>query len=552
MTRREFLGYGLAVLAFAAAWPQWAGADAPDRPPGRRPNVVFILTDDNAFDGVGYSSGGKFLTPQIDALARGGVILDNFNCPASVCTPSRYSYLTGVHAGNCSWPKFREVWAGKMYCLNWFTNFEPGRRTIGSVLQAAGYKTGYTGKWHNGGVENAALTFPELTPNADPAAPAVAAALRKRYDVIRKTIRDHGFDFAESVCWGNADMRPLQKLHKHNLEWIAKGARDFLDQRAADRQPFYLQVNFSVPHGPHHIVSLETDPRICEFGYTEETLTGFMPPRRSVVDRVKQAGLVANHDTVGRLWLDDAVGAVVAKLKEHGQFENTLIFVISDNGDKQGKGSCYELGVRLPALAHWPAGLTAGRRCEALLANIDLLPTVAAVCGAPVPADLPLDGANRWAQITGAADEREDLFLEIGYSRGVKTKRWKYIATRYPQAMLDEMASGKLTQAYTLMGKAGGDYLISSVHPGYYDQDQLYDLVNDPGETKNLAGAQPDRVREMQARLRRHLDRIPYPYPLDRQPFLDSAAYRRLAAAAAADDQILRAPWYVQETTLTR
>lgn len=549
--RRKFLQHGLTGLGLAAAWSHLDSSEEKSGPAPKRPNVVFILTDDNSADELGYSSGGKILTPHIDALASDGVILDNFNCPASICTPSRYSFLTGVQAGHCSWPKFHEVWKGRMYCLNWFTNLEPGRPTIGSILRAAGYATGYTGKWHNGGVDPARLDLPGLTPESDPASAEAATALRQRYEIILETIRSYGFDWAASINWTNVDTRLLKRLQYHNLEWTVRGALDFLGQPRTG-QPFYLQVNLSVPHGPHHLESLEADPRVCEFGYTDQSLTGFMPPRPTVIERLKKAGLTANHDTAGRLWMDDAVGAIVAQLKALGQFENTLLFVVADNGGVGGKTSCYERGVRLPALAHWPQGLPKGRHCDALLANIDLLPTVAAVCGARIPNDLPMDGIDRLAQMTGAVDDREELFLEIGYSRGLKTKRWKYIATRYPADLIEKMATGQVDKAFTPMGRPGSDYLVSSRHPGYFDQDQLYDLANDPQETNNLAQSEPVVLRDMQTRLRRHLDRIPFPYSLEKQPFLESESYRILAAASAADDSPLRAPYYIQERTMTR
>lgn len=551
-TRRDFLGS--AAMAGLGATLAATPACVHTRTTKEKPNILFILTDDNSVDEIGYNS-DRYLTPRIDRLAEAGVVLDNFHIPSTICTPSRYSFLTGRHAGNNRFSKFHEVWKDKIYCMNWFTNFDPGDRTLGHVLQQAGYRTGYTGKWHNGGLAEEKLKFPELEPDADPADPAVAAALRKRYALECHAIRGFGFDYVDGLSFGNVDFRPLNALRFHNLEWIAKAAMNFLDQTAAERKPFYLQMNLTVPHGPHHVLSIEADQRICAYGYTDENLEGFMPPRSTIAERVKKAGLTAHHDTMGRLWMDDAVGALIDKLQATGQYDNTVIFVISDHGSSGGKGSCYESGIRAPALVHWPAGLKGGRRSDAWMANIDFLPTVAGLCGARLPADMAVDGMDVWARIgQGEADERDDLFLEVGYSRGVKTKQWKYIATRYPEDVLEQMAAGRIEQGWSILGHKKTHYMVSRQHPAYFDQDQLYDLIHDPGETVNLAydSDYRDILGRMRKRLAQYLAKIPFPFPLERQPYLESNEYKQQAAVWMRDDRMLRETWYREEREIIR
>jgi len=529
--RRTFLkSLGLAAAAGAAR--SAIGAAAPRK---RKPNIVFIITDDQALDSFGFLR-KKALTPHIDKLAAEGVYLSRAYASSSVCTPSRFTCLTGKYASRCQSPRFLSS-ATPEGCLDvqWNTDLSPDHVNLPQVLRKAGYVTGVVGKWHNGGGDSSKL-WRNFERKSDPSDPAVAKKLAVAQETLHAWVRKCGFDYAAAMNLGNFGAHAVLALRHHNQEWITKGALDFIDQNK-DR-PFYLYMATTLLHGPSPLASLKADPRITHAGLLDKPLT-VQPSRQDVLQRARKAGVPDR--LVPATWLDDGIGAVLKKLDDLGIAENTLVFFFNDHGVEQAKGSNYEGGVRTPTIVRWRGVLKPGQS-DALVQNIDFAPTILAAAGVTPPKEMHIDGADLMGLLTGRTDKiRDSLAFEIGFTRAVCTKRWKYLALRIPPSkqrtreqklkMLQKYVADKARREgperarkieidpdapLSHMGFPGGDATergnaLKKHRKTYFDADQLYDLDNDPGEQKNLASdpAYKAKLAEMKALLAKHLADMP-------------------------------------------
>ena len=188
-----------------------------------RPNIVCIMPDDTDFVWLS-CYGGRTPTPHIDSIARYGVRFDAMYCSASACTPSRYSYLTGHYAGRCPDPHFiDENPIDEPYSVAWNTVLNGSMPSLGKVLQANGYRTGISGKWHAGRPRKE-LDLPSFDPEDDPDDPEVDAKLRVYQQVLSEEVKQTGgFDHTSSIIWGNCEGFPVKKLREHNVEWTTQG-----------------------------------------------------------------------------------------------------------------------------------------------------------------------------------------------------------------------------------------------------------------------------------------------------------------------------------------
>jgi hypothetical protein len=265
-----------------------------------------------------------------------------------------------------------------------------------------------------------------------------------------------------------------------------------------------------------------------------------MPARHTLAERVKDAGLEGS----GReniLWLDDALGALINRLEEHGILENTLIVFFNDHGQK-AKGTLYQGGVVNPSILWKSGGFPCGSVCEAPVSNVDFAPTLLEFAGAEkLPNDL--DGISFFGALEGKqAKARESLYFELGYARAVIKGKYKYYAIRYPDyalswtakeraAKLDSYNKGREFRNMAIVNRdpdkpfshlevvPGGGQAENGSYgklPGYFDPDQLYDLELDPGEQKNLADDPnyQDILNEMRTELAGYLDDLPGSFKL--------------------------------------
>jgi arylsulfatase A-like enzyme len=247
--------------------------------------------------------------------------------------------------------------------------------------------------------------------------------------------------------------------------------------------------------------------------------------------------------------MDDAFGAVMEAVREMGQAENTIYIWSTDHGVDvtAGKFTCYQGGTRIPYAMMWEGKIEPGTTCDAMCENIDFIPTLFEAIGLPLPETLQIDGVSHWQQLLGAPDKREDLYFEWGYTRAVRTHRWKYIAYRPTRERLAAMKEGSVDRAYNHSGRLAPTATMPN-YPHYFAPDQLYDLKADPGEQTNLADdlAYAEVLAEMQARLQSYLEGFKRPFDLSVDPFLNSEAYQALTEVTRADDRIYRTYWYRQ------
>ncbi|MEM1210464.1 MAG: sulfatase-like hydrolase/transferase [Planctomycetota bacterium] len=514
--RREFLKIGATGLA-ASALPGLARASTP----ARRPNVLVFITDDQSEEDFGCLGGGA-LTPNFDRLAAEGMSFTNAHVSSSVCSPSRYALLTGRYGGSCTSDSFMRLHpSGTMTRVENNVELEHDRQSLPKMLQRAGYRTGFVGKshvTHHHAISSPAawesLGLMTYTKEADPRDPEVAAKMRHNHDWWAERMREHGFDEANAVY--SANLRELYntQANVHNLEWTTHAACDFMERNRDE--PFFLYVATTVPHGPAPWISrdgrlphsLDADPRITGAGYGDEHL-GVMPDRESVKRRVADAGLDVrwrHHAT----WLDDAMGAMLARLESLGLADDTLVLFMSDHGTRRhGKTTCYDNGVKVPMFARYPRLIQPGVSSDALVQNIDFAPTFLSLAGVPCDGG-EHDGRSYEALLSdGKGEHHEDLFFELGFSRGLKTKRWKYIAIRYPESVQAQIARGEAFDGWQ-SSQIPNPYLTRNRHlghhasrqnPNYFDLDQLYDLDADPREESNVAADHPEVVADMKDRL---------------------------------------------------
>lgn len=496
-SRRELLervvGAGAAVVAGQVAWGEEK----------RRPNVVFILTDDQNADTIG-CFGGKVLTPHIDRLAKEGVRFTRAYSVSSVCTPSRYTCLTGQYASRCPTPQFlRQCPPGAQANVGFNVQITPEVPNLGKVMHDAGYVTGFVGKWHTGGP--GVLNGPADGKMEDP---KIARILAENHRRMVQYIQSCGFDYAASIYRGNLADHKLDALDVHNMEWVTKGAIDFIEQNKD--KPFFLHICPTLHHAPAPNKSIPGDWRVTPAGLLTER-PNVQAPRESILPRLKEAGI--DPAMAYATWLDDAVGAVMKKLEDLGIADNTLVIYFSDNGLRQGKGTCYDGGVHTPSVMRWKGRIPAGVTCEKMVQNTDFAPTILEACGVKPPGEMLLDGQSVLPVARGEpVPWRDMVLLEIGHTRAVTTGKWKYIAVRYPPAQQKAIREGTLgRKPYHMDVSLNLQEIAEKGHPAYWDEDQLYDLAKDPQEKVNLAGkAEHAQVLgEMKQRLKMCLARFP-------------------------------------------
>lgn len=450
---RHVLVLGTAVAALHGTTTASFAAPATTAP---RPNIVFILSDDQGFADVGYRS-AEVKTPHLDRLAREGVRLEQFYVQP-VCTPTRAALMTGLY------PMRLGLQLGVIKPESRH-GLPLSVRTLPQALREAGYFTALTGKWHlgNGG--------PEYLPTS------------RGFD------HQHGFYLGMTdyftherdggLDWHRHDRALRQKGYATDL--IAAEAVDLIARHAAGPKPLFLYVAFNAPHTPLQA----TDEWLARFSHIADK------KRRTHV------AMVAH--------MDDAIGRIVAALDRHRLRENTLIVFSSDNGANRGagdndplrdeKGSVYEGGVRVPALANWPGRLPAGAVVTQPLHMVDWHVTLLRLAGASPAAGVTLDGRDLWPALIGNPHlVREEILINAAPGTGaLRRGDWKLVVNGHlkfkggtPGA---NFAWANLLEESRLPREDASRKKI-----------ELFNLADDPGETRDLATTEPGLLRDLTAR----------------------------------------------------
>ena len=458
-----------------------------------RPNIIVFMVDDyDKYEASVY--GGKVLTPNLDRLAREGITFENAHVTSTVCTPSRYTFLTGRYAGSAYSAGFLELFPKGQQSLPAFNvQLEPDNQNVATLLSGAGYATGMVGKFHVGpSLSDSAFRkkygLHEIAKNV----PYTEELNRKKFENekgYRRAVKDFGFTWAKNIYWDNIKA-PFQS---HNPEWTAAAAVEFIEEHKG--QPFYLHYCTTLLHGPNGAWHKSLDhPKVTGEGMIKENLNA-MPARSSVMERINKAGLTSNE--AGYLWMDDSLGVILDKLDELKLTENTVVLFVADHGSGN-KGSLYKAkGTEVPCIMRWPVGMKQGVRSNELIQNTDFVPTWFDLAGIKVSAKYKINGVSLKPLFQAPNKPvRSHVYSEIGAARSIKTKDYSYIALRYTKEQVQGVREENRRYLRGMTGLSGGVSRSIATHPRAYTGDQLYDLKRDPDAQKNLAGY-PNYVRTL-------------------------------------------------------
>jgi arylsulfatase A-like enzyme len=478
-----------------------------------KPNIVFFIADDMTPDMFNFlpEGEGKNLTPNIDRLAKEGVIMMEQYVSSSVCAPSRYSCLTGKYASravSADYLETTELNDGQSV-VQWNTKIVEGEQNLASLLNDLGYYTGAAGKNH-------VMDVPEwnkLPLTSDTADTYVKQELLLNNEKLKKAFLGNGFNFADGLWYDNPDYNGPFTLAKHNMDWTTQYALEFLDN--AKDSTFFLYFATTVPHGPVEADrAWNADRRIVPFGVLDEA-PQVLPSKETIPERLIEAGIGSEKNIpdskANLLWLDDVLGALLNKIEDNGQLDNTIIVFFSDHG-QNAKGTVYQDGVVSPSIIWRSGGFDLENKCYTRVSNIDFTPTLVELAGGSID-DKGFDGLSFKQVLEGDTSEiHSSLYFEMGYSRGILKDDMKYIALRYP----DKIENMSLEQRKKLLddwnhhlflrGKkpnnldptepfghlqvipGGGDaeFFATKRYKHYTDPDQLYELSKDPTEQNNI------------------------------------------------------------------
>jgi arylsulfatase A-like enzyme len=446
----------LAPLAHAAP-----PATPPATPP---PNVVLFFIDDLGWGDLSCQGADKWETPHLDRLATGGMRFTNFYCGQAVCSASRAALLTGSYPNRIS--------VRGAYGPRAAQGLNPDEQTIAELLKARGYATGMVGKWHLG-------ARPPLWPTHQ----GFDEFLGLPYSNDMWTVKDRDEktphpSFPEPLFLYDGtnavrEVRTLADQDPLTTEYTER-ALSFLERNQG--KPFFLYF----PHTMVHV------PLGVSEKFRGKSKGGFYGDVMMEVD-----------------W---SVGQVVAKLDELDMRKNTLVIFTSDNGPwrvygdhagssgpfREGKGTTFEGGQRVPGIFNWPGTIPAGVVSDAMAGTIDILPTLCALTGADLP-KAKIDGVNLSPLLRG--ETKESPRREFAYFYGAGGKHDQLQALRQGQWKLHVPHNYNSAES----GAPGRDG-SRGLQPVRTTGLELYDLAADPGERKDVAALHPDVVVRIQAR----------------------------------------------------
>ena len=485
---------------------------------GERPNIIMFLIDDQNPSSIA-AFGGDTYTPNLDRMAEEGIKFTRAYVSSSVCTPSRYSFLTGRFAGNSHSKLYNDAVGGKenQGLPGFNVALERDKMNVGNILRKAGYTTGFVGKFHL----TSKLDFPEfykgknrwmnISKDARPG-PKASAQFKHNERWMRRYLKELGFSWAKNVYPENSH----KPYSEHNPEWTTVAALEFIEENKSG--PFYLHLCSTLLHGPDKSWRKSMDHPLVTGEGKVESLPEVMTPRSELLKTIKEKGSDPGSRVAGEAWIDDSLGAIFRKLKELGIDDNTLVVFAPDHG-RDGKASVFSHGAaQVPMIMRWPNKIPAGQVCDELVQNIDLVPTFFELGNAQKPESYRIDRKSLTPLFkNGTADDwRSHLYLEMGAARATVTKDWSYIAVRYTKeqiAAIKRAEPKNLPRAMSYIGRLGIG-VRGADRPGFFDQDQLYHLKKDPKEMKNLANnvLHASRLKTIRNLMQKDLESIGRPF----------------------------------------
>ena len=455
------LRLSVVMVVLLACSQLWAAEEPP------RPNVIVIFIDDMGFGDVGFNGATGPKTPHLDRMAAEGMQFRDFYVGCAVCSGSRTALLTGTH--------YQRLSMNPVLFPNSAQGLHPDEVTIADMLLEAGYATTCIGKWHLGHLPPCLPTY-------------------------------QGFESYYGIPYSN-DMwlDPANEVSSQVM--LREGV---------------TRAQMAAGHKQKNLVPLMRDEEVIEYPVDQSTVTKryteeavrfihaqndrpfFLYLPHTMVHLPLAVSEAFQNRTGELIWdaieeVDWSVGEVLRAVEEAGLREQTLVIFTSDNGAAVGsslplrakKGSVYDGGIREPTVMWWPGQIPAGEVCHEVAASIDVLPTLARLCGGQLP-EWPIDGHDIWPLMRGeegAVSPHEAYCLMHGPGT-VRSGKWKYYP--WPEGASDRRQ----------------EHEVSEADQGWISRVQLYDTVADISETTNLATAHPEVVTRLHAAWRAHNEEL--------------------------------------------
>jgi len=483
ITRRDFLNWtaagttGLALAPLSKVCGERSAAAG-------RPNVILCMSDDQGLGDVGYNGHPRLKTPALDAMSEAGIRFERFYSGSPVCSPTRGACLTGRHPDRYG-------------IFNANVGHMPAREiTLAEMLKPLGYRTGHFGKWHLGTLTKTVKEYrggdaaqvehysPPWTNGFDTCFSTEVAVAT--WDPMVEARHDQHY-------WTGPDQYETDaaSMRGDSSRVVMDRALAFIQQAAKSNTPFFAVIWLHSPHTP--VVAGEPFLRMYED----------VPEGR----RAYYACLTA---------LDQQIGRLRSELRRLGVADDTMLWFCSDNGPagsahphgranmhgstiglRGRKGSLYEGGIRVPALLEWPRMIDTPRSVDVPCTVTDYVPTVRAAVGLPPIDDRPIDGEDLMPLIRGRATRRDKpMGFHLHESQALINERYKLIRPHTKGRIMRQYGG------YAARDLPADEATWKQLAPrgrGY----ELYDLLADPRETRNLAGEEPKVVaamtREMEA-----------------------------------------------------
>ena len=408
---------------------------------GRQPNVLVIITDDQGYGDVGAHGNPMIKTPHLDRLWSESVRLTDFHVDPT-CSPTRSALMSGRYSTRTG------VW----HTIMGRSLMAGAEQTIAETFRDAGYRTGMFGKWHLGDNH----------------------PCRPQDQGFEHVVWHHGGGVGQGPDYWDNDY--FDDTYEVNGEWrpFVGYCTDVWFREAAkyitadDDRPFFAYLSTNAPHGPFHVDESYSEP------YRQAGVPDVM---------AKFYGMITN--------IDDNTGRLRELLEERGLAENTIVVFMTDNGSARGhaapenakgswrgynagmrgaKGSAYDGGHRVPCFVRWPAGGIGGHRDVATLsAHVDVLPTLAELCGVPIDHHCGRDGRSLAGALRDPAVAAPERTLFVHSQRIEHPRKWRNSAV--------------MTERWRLV-----------------DGRELFDIVADPGQANDVAADHPETVAQLRLR----------------------------------------------------
>jgi len=449
------------LLAIFAAFTLSAATDR-----ASTPNIVIVFCDDLGYADIGSFGAKGWKTPNLDRMAAEGIRFTRFYDAQPVCSASRSALMTGCYPSR----------VGIMGALgpNSKTGISSNEVTLAEILKQRGYATAIYGKWHLG-------DQPEFLPTRHGfdeyfGLPYSNDMWPWHPDLANKTLAEHkrrpGYPELRLIEGERTVIPAVTAADQTQLTtWYTEHAVKFIAQNKS--RPFFLYVPHSMPHVPLYVSSKFK-------GKSAQGLLG---------------------DVI--MEIDWSVGQILGALKKHKLDKNTLVIFTSDNGPwlsygnhagsalplREGKGTCWDGGVRVPFIARWPGNIPKASECKEPAMTIDILPTVAKLVGAELPQH-KIDGLDIWPLLSGNPKAKNPheayyFYFQDNQLQSVMSGQWKL----------------QLPHTYrTLAGQPGGrDGTPVPYQQRKIERSELFDLVSDIGETTDIAIQNPEIVKRLEA-----------------------------------------------------